>query len=235
VREETSEIGTDCPSVAQSNGADDPRFVEQRAISSVVPPIVEAAWLSRSSPEVAPELLGCFLVRRHSDGQETRALIVETEAYAPGDPACHAYRRKTPRNAVMFGPAGLTYVYLIYGMYHCLNIVTDQDNVPSAVLLRAAELDRLPDSLTPSQRRSPHRVAAGPGKLCRALEIDRSLTAHLLQKDSAVWLEHRSPNFEDDIQSGQLNLTQTTRIGLSQGQDIPWRWYVNESAAVSKR
>lgn len=200
-----------------------------------MPVEVDASWFSRPSPEVAPDLLGCILVRRFLEGKEIRALIVETEAYAPGDPACHAYRRQTSRNAVMFGPAGLTYVYLIYGMYHCLNIVTDQDGVPSAVLIRAAELDQLPDTLTPSQRRSPHRVAAGPGKLCRALEIDRSLTAHPLQKNSALWLEPRNPDFEADLQSGQLNLIQTTRIGLSQGQDIPWRWYVNESTAVSKR
>ncbi|MGB3495240.1 MAG: DNA-3-methyladenine glycosylase [Elainellaceae cyanobacterium] len=222
------------PCKAQSSGAQSSSAESQPRLSALRPEI-DATWLARSSPEVAADLLGCFLVRRYLDGRETRALIVETEAYAPGDPACHAYRRQTPRNTVMFGPAGLAYVYLIYGMYHCFNVVTDQDGVPSAVLIRAAELDHVPDTLTPSQRRSPRRVAAGPGKLCRALDIDRSLTAHPLQTNSALWLEHRSPNFEADLQSGQLHLIQTTRIGLSQGQDIPWRWYVNESVAVSKR
>lgn len=228
-------LSSSCHAESKPSESPDTRVTESTPQLPAIQPGVDAPWLSRSSPEVAPDLLGCILVRRDLDGRETRALIVETEAYAPGDPACHAYRRRTPRNAVMFGPAGLSYVYLIYGMYHCFNIVTDQDGVPSAVLIRAAELDRLPDTLTPSQRRSPHRVAAGPGKLCRVLDIDRNLTAHPLQKNSALWLEHRSPDFEADLQSGQINLIQTTRIGLSQGQEIPWRWYVNESAAVSKR
>lgn len=196
---------------------------------------IDAAWLARPSSEIASDLLGCVLVRRYANDQIVRALIVEAEAYTPGDPACHAYRRRTPRNAVMFGPAGLTYVYLIYGMYHCLNVVTDQDGTPSAVLLRAAELDSIPMPLPPSQRRSPHRAAAGPGKLCRILDIDRTLTAHPLQPGGALWLQHRSPAFERDVKAGRLTIVQTTRIGLSQGQDLPWRWYVNESPAVSKR
>jgi DNA-3-methyladenine glycosylase len=106
--------------------------------------IVEPNWLARPSTEVAPDLVGCTLVRQLSDGNILRGMIVETEAYGPGDPACHAYRRRTQRNWVMFGPPGITYVYLIYGMYYCLNIVTDQDEVPSAVLIRALHLESLP-------------------------------------------------------------------------------------------
>jgi DNA-3-methyladenine glycosylase len=99
--------------------------------------IVEPNWLARPSTEVAPDLIGCTLVRQLPDGTRLRGMIVETEAYSPDDPACHAYRRRTERNGVMFGPAGRTYVYLIYGIYYCLNIVTDLDEVPSAVLIRA--------------------------------------------------------------------------------------------------
>ena len=215
------------------------------ATNLVIPP----SWLARPSTVVAPDLIGCHLVRQITDltqpDQEPtlwRGLIVETEAYTPGDPACHAYRRRTDRNGVMFGPAGMTYVYLIYGMYHCLNVVTDLDGVPSAVLLRALQLDALPFWLdreaaqrSPRPRaEKPHRVAAGPGKLCRALEIDRSLNALPLQPGQPLWLEHRQPTFQARLEQGTRAIVQTTRIGLTQGADRPWRWYLADCPAVSK-
>ncbi len=203
-------------------------------ISAQLPPL-EMAWLSRPAPAVAPDLIGCTLVRQLPDGTCYRGLIVETEAYAPDDPACHAYRRRTDRNAVMFGPAGGCYVYLIYGMYHCVNIVTDLDGVPSAVLLRAVQLDRLPPWTTEKQRMQPHRVAAGPGKLCRSLQIDRRLNGIQLEPGAPLWLEARSHTFQEDLAHGRTTLVQTTRIGLTQGVDIPWRWYLATSPAVSKR
>lgn len=173
-------------------------------------------------------------MRQLPDGQTFRGVIVETEAYAPGDPACHAYRRQTTRNAVMFGAAGMSYVYLIYGMYHCLNVVTDLDGVPSAILIRALELESLPDWIDPKQRKKPHLVAAGPGKLCRALKIDLSLTAQPFQADSALGLEHRSKTFQEEYDRHSIEFVQTTRIGLTQGADIPWRWYVKGCPAVSR-
>ncbi len=196
---------------------------------------ISATWLGRPSPEVAPDLIGCTLVRQFPDGQQYRGLIVETEAYAPDDPACHAYRRRTARNEVMFGPPGGCYVYLIYGMYHCINVVTDLDMVPSAVLIRALELDDLPPWLDEKQRRQPHRVAAGPGKLCRTLKIDRTLNGITFTGEDLLWLEPRSPQFEQLITTGQHQLVQTTRIGLTQGADIPWRWYLADCPAVSKK
>ncbi len=190
-------------------------------------------WLSRSSLHVAPDLIGCWLVRQLPNGAIARGMIVETEAYTVGDPACHAYRRRTPRNAVMFGPAGLSYVYLIYGMYHCLNVVTDLDGVPSAVLIRALQLDQFPFGMLPGK--DPlHRVAAGPGKLCRALQIDLSHTARSLMDRNALWLEPRSPQFQQQMDTGTLSLVQTTRIGLTQGVDLPWRWYLADCPVVSK-
>lgn len=201
-----------------------------------IPPAepIEAAWLKRCATEVAPDLLGCTLVRRWANGSCVRGRIVETEAYTPGDPACHAYRRRTARNAVMFGPPGFSYVYLIYGMYHCLNVVTDVDGAPSAVLLRALQLETVPPDANPRGEK-PTRVAAGPGKLCRALDIDLSLTETRLEPGQSLWLEHRSPDLAQAWEAGAIAITQTTRIGLSQGVDHPWRWYVTASPAVSKR
>lgn len=198
-------------------------------------PIVNPDSLARPSPEVAPDLLGCTLCRQFEDGIVYRAMIVETEAYAPGDPACHAYRRKTPRNAVMFGPAGYAYVYFIYGMYSCLNIVTDLEDVPSAVLIRAIQLETIPPWIDPRHTAKPHRIGAGPGKLCRALKIDVSLTGQKLAAGEPLWLENRDSHFQQDIDNKTQEIIQTTRIGISVGVDLPWRWYLANSPAVSRK
>jgi DNA-3-methyladenine glycosylase len=189
--------------------------------------IVEPNWLARLSPEVAPDLVGCTLVRQFSDGTLLRGMIVETEAYGPDDPACHAYRRRTQRNGAMFGPAGRTYVYLIYGVYYCLNIVTDQEDIGSAVLIRALQLQSIPSWVEPHEGSKQHRVAAGPGKLCKVLQINLTLNNQILQPGQPLWLEHRPPEFVP-------NLMQTTRIGLSKGADLPWRWYLKDCPAVSR-
>uniref|UniRef100_B8HVZ4 Putative 3-methyladenine DNA glycosylase n=1 Tax=Cyanothece sp. (strain PCC 7425 / ATCC 29141) TaxID=395961 RepID=B8HVZ4_CYAP4 len=195
--------------------------------------IVESSWLSRPSPMVAPDLIGCTLVRHFPTGSILRGLIVETEAYAPGDPACHAYRRPTPRNRVMFGPAGIAYVYLIYGRYCCLNVVTDREQVPSAVLIRAVEL--LPQSAATQPGQPDPRCAAGPGKLCQVMQITPALWGEPLEPGRSLWLEHRTPDLQVQLASQNGALIQTTRIGLTQGKDLPWRWYLKNSKAVSRR
>jgi DNA-3-methyladenine glycosylase len=184
---------------------------------------------------VAPDLIGCTLVRRWPDGTCYRGLIVETEAYAPDDPACHAYRHRTARNEVMFGPAGACYVYLIYGIYHCLNIVTDRNEVPSAVLIRALQLESIPPWIETSPKAKPHRIAAGPGKLCQALQIDLTHNGTWLDPKQPLWLEARTADFQTRLQQGRVSLVQTTRIGLTQGVDYPWRWYLADCPAVSQR
>lgn len=199
------------------------------------PNYIDADWLSRPSTQVAPDLIGCTLVRRLSENEIVRGLIVETEAYAPDDPACHAYRRRTPRNSVMFGPAGACYVYLIYGVHYCLNFVTDLDGIPSAVLVRALQLESLPPWIAPQQNLKLHRLAAGPSKLCLTLRIDLSLNATLLRSGQPLWLEHRGEQFQQQLDAGLSSLTQTTRIGLTRGIDLPWRWYLTNCSAVSKR
>ena len=210
-------------------------------ISGTINEIVDASWLARPSPRVAPELMGCTLVRQMPNGEQIRGMIIETEAYETGDPACHAYRRRTPRNGVMFGPAGMSYIYLIYGIYHCLNIVTDLDGVASAVLIRALQLDSVTATVVtqrqPDQtfsKKQIDRLAAGPGKLCRVMDIDRSLTGLPLHPSQPLWLEHRSIKFKQAIAQNTVQLTQTTRIGISMGTEIPWRWYLTDSPAVSK-
>ncbi len=189
------------------------------------PTPITPAWLGRPAAEVAPDLLGCLLVRR-VHGIDYRGLIVETEAYDASDPACHGYRRQTPRNAAIFGAPGTVYVYRIYGVYHCLNVVTAAAGECSAVLLRAVALDRVPPWV--ERPVPPARVAAGPGKLCRALQIDLRLNGAALIPGTDLWLEARSPAWSAEI-------VQTTRIGITQGADIPWRWYVRHHAAVSKK
>ena len=191
--------------------------------------ILTPDWFARPSPEVAPELLGTVLVRQFANGDRLRGRIVETEAYAPGDPACHAYKRQTNRNRSMFGPAGQVYVYLIYGVYHCLNIVTDAEGVGSAVLLRALDLESIPAWIPEKKRKRPERVAAGPGLLCQAIQVDRRQDGWSLHPKTgdALWLEKGQAVETDSI-------VQTTRVGLTKGRDTPWRWYLAGCKAVSK-
>jgi DNA-3-methyladenine glycosylase len=196
--------------------------------------VIESEWLGRPAPDVAPDLIGCTLVRTFPDGIQMRGLIVETEAYAPGDPAFHAYRGRSDRNWVVFEAPGHVYVYFIYGMYHCFNIVTDVLGTPSAVLVRALQLEAAPHGLTLSAKQLD-RLAAGPGKLCRVLQIDRSHNAQRLEQNATLWLEHRSQVWQQNLDAQQHKIIQTTRIGLTKGMDIPWRWYLSNCSAVSKK
>ena len=195
--------------------------------------MISAEWCDRNPLHVAPDLVGCTLVRQ-LNGETLRALIVETEAYCPGDPACHAYRGKTPSNAAMFGPPGHSYVYLIYGMYHCFNVVTEATNIGSAVLIRAIALTHQPHDIDLKYKKQGNRVAAGPGKICRTLDINRSHTGLALTPQNQLWLEHRTPAFQHKIDQDQHTLVQTTRIGISKAVEHPWRWYLKGHPSVSK-
>ena len=195
--------------------------------------MISAEWCDRNTLHVATALVGCTLVRQLS-GKTLRCLIVETEAYCPGDPACHAYRGITPSNAAMFGPPCHSYVYLIYGMYHCFNVVTEAANIGSAVLIRAIALTHLPHDIDIRYKKQGNRIAAGPGKLCRTLSINRSHTGLALTPQNQLWLEHRTQAFQHQIDQGQHALVQTTRIGLSKAVEHPWRWYLKDHPSVSK-
>ena len=139
--------------------------------------ILSRTYFSRPTLTVARSLIGKYLVRA-IDGRVLAGKIVEVEAYVgPEDKACHASKGRTQRTDVMFGPGGVAYVYLIYGMYHCLNVVTEREKFPSAVLIRAIEIDG--------------ELIDGPGRLCRALQVDRRLNRADLTTGELLWFEDR--------------------------------------------
>ena len=178
---------------------------------------------------MARQLLGMYLVRRHSEGI-TVGRIVETEAYVgPEDKASHASKGRTPRTDIMFGPAGYAYVYLIYGFYHCLNFVTEKTDYPAAVLIRAVEpVEGV--NLMKKRRRAedPHNLASGPGKLCQAFAIDLSLNGADLCGD-AVYVESRGKS--------KVPVLAKPRIGVDYAgswRRKPLRFLESGSAFVSR-
>jgi DNA-3-methyladenine glycosylase len=177
------------------------------------------SFYSRETLTVARELLGMHLVHLHA-GVRQVGRIVETEAYkGPTDLAAHSSRGRTPRTATMFGPPGHAYVYLIYGFWNCMNVVTAADGVPHAVLLRALEPVEGVDDTT-----------HGPGLLCRALHIDRSLNGLDLTGDT-LWIEKPS-----GVKYVKPRVARSTRIGVDYAGDWankPWRFLDRDSPYVS--
>lgn len=156
-------------------------------------------FFNRKTLPVARDLLGKYLVRKIGR-KIIRAKIIETEAYiGQNDSASHASKGLTPRTEVMFGPAGFSYVYIVYGMYYCLNIVTESKGYPAAVLIRAVDL----------------RGCNGPGKVCRELKIDRKLNRVDLTKSRKIWIEEN----EEAIKPSQIK--KGKRIGVDYAG--PWK------------
>jgi DNA-3-methyladenine glycosylase len=191
---------------------------------------LDRAFYAQPTEQVAQQLLGKYLVRVHADGV-TAGKIVETEAYiGPEDKASHASRGPTPRAAIMFGPPGFAYVYLIYGMYHCLNVVTEAEGFPAAVLIRAVE-PRAGIELMQRRRQSRtiHQLANGPGKVCQAFAIDRRLNGADLGGDVLFIEDHGEPVGD---------IVAATRVGVEYAgpwKDKLWRFYVRHHPSVSKR
>lgn len=191
-------------------------------------PALPAAFYDRDPIHVARELIGKRLVRRTDDGL-TAGWIVETEAYlACNDPACHAARGKTRRNAAMFGPPGTAYVYAIHSRW-CFNVVTEREGTPSAVLIRAIE-PTLGRDLMAGRRGvdRPHEFARGPAKLCAALAIDRTFDGHDLTRGKALWIE--------DFMSGaeRFAVAVSPRIGISSARELPLRFFAADNRYVSR-
>lgn len=139
--------------------------------------ILSQSYFNRPTLTVARSLVGKYLVRKNGNGT-IAGRIIEVEAYVgTEDKACHASKGRTARTEVLFGPPGISYVYLIYGMYHMLNVVTERTEFPAAVLIRAIEVDG--------------ELIDGPGKLCRELGIDRSLHRLDLTHGRCLWFEDR--------------------------------------------
>lgn len=183
-------------------------------------------FLEGDAVVVARRLLGCELVRT-SKGRTVTCKIVETEAYHQTDAASHSYKGRTPRTEIMFGPAGMLYVYFTYGMHYCMNVVTGAEGEGSAVLIRALE------PITGEEILLQHRpgvgriqLTNGPAKLCQALGIDKTWNGHDLRKAPLI-LRISQPLGDDEI-------VQTTRIGISRDAHRPWRFYIRGNPFVSK-
>jgi DNA-3-methyladenine glycosylase len=192
--------------------------------------VLPRSFYGRDTIDVAKDLLGKVLVREVPAGRMS-VKIVETEAYCgPQDKACHANRGMTDRNRVMFGEPGHAYVYFIYGMYHCLNLVTESDGYPAAVLIRAGEPlegEALMAKLR-KKAKSARELTSGPGKLCMAMGIDRALNGHDLCHKSPLYVEYGTPD--------NIEIVSSRRIGVeyaAEYRDKPWRFYIKDNPYVS--
>jgi DNA-3-methyladenine glycosylase len=180
--------------------------------------VLPREYFARPTLEVARDLLGKYLLRHGADGTRRAGRIVEVEAYVgPEDLACHASKGRTKRTEVMFGPAGVAYVYLIYGMYHCLNVVTEKEGFPAAVLIRAIETDGM--------------LINGPGKLCRDFGIDRSHNYHDLTSGKVLWIEDRGERCPDS------SVITGPRVGVDYAgfwAKKPWRFLLKPNSPTKK-
>lgn len=196
-------------------------------------------FYSRPARAVAQDLLGKKLVRL-LDGRFLSGIIVETEAYcdaAERDLACHAEKannaQPTPRTAVMFGPAGVAYVYFTYGIHWMFNVVTGEPGQPNAVLIRALEpVDGVEEMARRRGKRPLPQLTNGPAKLAQALAIDKSQNgANLCGADGVIWIEDAPAVPPNKIATGP-------RIGMGKTPEpwfsIPWRYWVAANPFVSK-
>jgi DNA-3-methyladenine glycosylase len=191
---------------------------------------LKADFFDASTLTIAKRLLGKKLVRQLPEGI-VAGWIVETEAYLwRGDPACHASRGITASNQAMFGPPGSLYVYPIHAKF-CLNVVTERAGRGAAVLIRAIEptdglgiLSQYRQGVEPTQRTN------GPGKLCLAMSIDRRHNGIDLNENSEIWIESPEVPFRP-----RWKIKTSGRIGISAGQDKPWRFFIDGNRFVSGR
>jgi DNA-3-methyladenine glycosylase len=197
--------------------------------------LIPRDFFARPSVEVAPDLLGCVLEHETADGL-VAVELTEVEAYAGrSDPASHAYRGKTQRNAVMFGPPGHAYVYFTYGMHFCVNMVClGEEGSASAVLLRAGAIIAGEDLARARRTRGaaplPSRdLARGPARLCQALGIDRALDgADVCAAGSSLRMLSGTGN---PARSGKI--TAGPRVGVSSAAEVPWRFWYDGDPTVS--
>ena len=190
------------------------------------------SFYARDTLVVARDLLGKRLVRC-LEGQRIAGRIVEVEAYiGEDDKACHAAPGHTARNAVMYGPPGYAYVYFVYGMHHCFNVVTEREGVPAAVLVRALEpVEGIAEMRRHRKGRQGADLTNGPAKLCYALAIERAMNGIDLVSDQGLWIER-----EADVPMGQV--AAGPRVGVRGdlcALTVPWRLWVKGNPYVSRR
>jgi DNA-3-methyladenine glycosylase len=191
---------------------------------------LDQSFFKKDIQTVARALLGQYLCRETEDGLVS-GIIVETEAYlSSGDPACHAHRGMTARNAKMFGPPGHAYIYYIYGSHYCFNVVTGPTGTGEAVLIRAVEpVDGI--DLMRHRRGAGCKLTnltSGPGKLCQAFAIDRSFDGHDLQMPPL----YLAMNIEIN---DKMAVRVTPRIGISSARDMPLRFVLVGNQYLSRR
>lgn len=183
--------------------------------------VLPTAFYDRDPRQVAVDLLGCTLVHQTPEGVAS-GVIVETEAYRPEDPACHAYNGPTMRNRTIFGRPGLAYVYLSYGVHRLVNVNCEEEGKGSAVLIRALNPVEGQDIM--AERRGKLDLCTGPGKLTQALGIELYHDGYDITRAPLTIRQGAPP--EGDIVS-------TTRIGISRGTELPWRYLVLGDPNVS--
>jgi DNA-3-methyladenine glycosylase len=199
--------------------------------------LIPRDFFARLSVQVAPDLLGCVLEHQTADGL-VAVQLTEVEAYTGAtDPASHAYRGKTKRNAVMFGPPGHAYVYFTYGMYFCVNLVCAANGSASAVLLRAGAIVEGEELARARRTRgsaavSRRDLARGPARLCQALDIDRAQDGVDVCVAGSP-LRVRWPDAGTPARSAEEKIATGPRVGVSSAADVPWRFWVEGDPTVS--
>ncbi len=193
--------------------------------------ILPQTFYAQETVTVAKQLLGCYLV--HLEGEATTlGRIVETEAYLVNDPASHAFIGQTSRNSVMFGPVGHGYVYLIYGVHHCVNAVTGQAGSGEAVLIRA--LEPIQGIAMMQQRRRTQNLQLlcnGPARLAEALAITRAFNGlPLFEGPLQIWSADSLPS-SASIEDAEI--VQTTRIGIGKAKELLLRFYLKGNRCIS--
>ncbi len=193
------------------------------------PPPLPHAYYEQPTLDIARDLLGKMLWRADSDGI-VGGIITETEGYISAiDPASHNYRKSSKRSMTMFGPPGHAYVYLTYGMHHCLNVVTEPAGESAAVLIRAvAPTVGREQMAVRCPRCLPRDLARGPGRLCQAFGLTTAQNGLDLTGD-ILWLSE-TPDAEP---LDPARIATSPRIGITQGIDLPWRFFIRDHPAVS--
>ena len=188
---------------------------------------LSSCFYARDTVLVAKELIGKLLVRAYQ-GKILIGVIAETEAYHAYDPACHAHKGKTKRNASLFGPVGHAYVYFTYGCHFCMNVVArDETVLAGGVLIRGIIPIKGIDTMQKLRGDVPTKnLANGPGKLTKALAIDRTQGGINLTQKGELFIAHSK------IQS--LNIIATPRIGISKATDKLWRFVVDTKSVMLK-